>query len=470
MMSGAAPDGARIQPNLTIAALVLAWWVLLAVCVAFAPPTLTELWPAWPWAASAAAVWGVNFLLLAYAIGPPFRVSRPPILATGFALLMTLFGSGSYWATVQLYPAYRVGIERAAWFVAICTAVTLGGCAALTAALCRIGDQRAVHFEWDWSRLGAATYIVFVAAAVGTAITVGRIGYVPILAGDPGSARVDFPEIGGVWYRLSMLGGVSALLVAVQVAARRATLSQYVVGVASLLLVGLYGPRFFVALPLGVALLLWDRVRSRIRLRHALWLVVVVAPLMALVGYWRERAQSVALLSPLGLLVYGTLGEFRDLGWALDYYSLGDRFLHGRTIGSLVVPLLPGPVWQLVGVDKAAIYAQNSATVLADVMGQTTGQRIGAYGELFMNFGWTGALLGSALYGTLLSYLDDRYGQVSAGEVRGVFLAVTIAVAVFAQVGQLNMFTSTLTGFAYPIGIVVLLAACRRIPSGARTP
>jgi hypothetical protein len=310
--------------------------------------------------------------------------------------------------------------------------------------------------------------VVFFAAALGTVVTIGRIGYVPILAGDPGSARVDFPEIGGIWYRLSMLGGVSALLVAVQAAARRAGVSQYAMGIASLGLVGLYGPRFFVALPLGVALLLWDRLRSPIRPRYALWMVVVIAPLMAFVGYWRQQ-QNVALLSPVGLLLYGALGEFRDLGWALDYYGLGDRFLHGGTLGSLIVPLLPAPLWQLVGVDKATIYSHNSATVLADVMGQTTGQRIGAYGEFFMNFGWTGALLGAALYGILLAYLDDRYRRVGADEVRGVLLGLTVAATVFAQVGQLNMFTSTLTGFAYPIGILVVLAARRRVQAGAST-
>jgi len=160
-------------------------------------------------------------------------------------------------------------------------------------------------------------------------------------------------------------------------------------------------------------------------------------------------------------MLYGTLGEFRDIGWALDYYSMGDRFLHGITLGSLLVPLLPSPVWSVVGIDKAAVYSQNSASLLADAMGQTTGQRIGAYGELFINFGWAGAVIGALLYGALVGYLDHRFRQVDRSDVWGVFMALAIATTVFAQVGQLNMFTSTLTGLGYPMALVVLLAGRR---------
>src|SRR2546430_3212163 len=38
------------------------------------------------------------------------------------------------------------------------------------------------------------------------------IGYIPLLRGDPSSLRVEFPAIAGVWFRLSMLGGVVAVL------------------------------------------------------------------------------------------------------------------------------------------------------------------------------------------------------------------------------------------------------------------
>jgi hypothetical protein len=457
--ASAVPVGAR--PTWLVA--VLSWWCALGLIGGIGGPALESVWPGWRLGLGAGAMWGLNLLLLVYGLSAPLRLSRPPVLAAVFALTMTGLGSGSYWATVQLYPWYRVGIERAAWFVATCTAVALLGTVFTGRFLNRFRRPARPLLYWVWPRLAATTYLIFFVAVLGTAMAIRRIGYIPILTGDPTSARVDFPDIAGVWYRLSLLGGVVALLVAVQAAARRATVDQYAVGLASLVMVGLYGPRFFVALPLGVAILLWDRVRTAIRVGRVTLLSLVGAPILAVIGYWREQDPSASLLGPLGLLVYGTLGEFRDLGWALDYYGLGDRFLHGGSLGSLVVPLLPAPVWGVLGIDKAAIYSQSSAAILADAMGQTTGQRIGAYGEFYMNYGWVGAVVGAALYGTLLAYLDDRYRKVDASQVRGVFLALAFAVTIFAQVGQLNMFTSTLTGYGYPLMLVVVLASRRAV-------
>ena len=439
---------------------VLAWWLALAMVAALYGPTLSEIWVGWSSAALAAAVWGLNLLMLRYGIGPPYRLSRLPVVVAGFALLMTLFGSGSYWATIQLYPGYRVGIERAALLVAVCTAITLTVAAGVQRGL-RARGAPAAPLEWDFPRVRVASTVLFVVAMVGTLVTVRRIGYLPILTGDPASARVDFPSLGGVWYRLSMLGGLVALLVAAQAAARRATWRQYVMGIASLLLVGVYGPRFFVALPLGVAVLLWDRVRARIRVFRVALMCLVAIPALTVVGYWRERDPHLGLLGPLGLAFYGTLGEFRDLGWAVDYYGFGDRYLHGATFGSVVVPLLPAPVWQTVGIDKSRIYAQSSASFLADAMGQTTGQRIGVFGEFFMNFGWLGAWFGAAGLGMLVGYLDDRFGRVTAVQVRGLFLSLASATTAFALIGQLDMFTSTLTGVGYPLAVVVLFTARR---------
>jgi hypothetical protein len=225
--------------------------------------------------------------------------------------------------------------------------------------------------------------------------------------------------------------------------------------------VGLYGPRYFVVLPLGVTFLLWDRLRARLSVGRATLLLALAAPVVAMAGLWRNRDVNAAALAPLILPLYGTLTEFRDLGWAMDYYELGDRFVEGATLGSAVVPLLPTPVWRLLGVDKTAIYDQNSAMVVADAMGQTTGQRIGAYGEFYMNFGWYGALVGAVLYGLVLGFLDDRLRRVRSEQPTAVFLGLALAAAVFAQIGQLNVFTSTLTTYGYPLALVVLSAAYR---------
>ena len=422
---------------------------------------LGAVWPSWSLGFVAAAIWGLNLLLLVYGVGRPWSLSSVPFLCAGFALAMTVVGSGNYWAATQLYPAYRAEVERAAYFVAVCTCVSLVAAVIAARYLRRQRKTQNTVLVWDWLRLRLVTYLVFVVALVGTAIALQRIGYVPLFTGDPANTRIEFPVLAGIWYRLSMLGGVVAILVGVQAAARQATLGLYGVGLASLAMVSVYGPRFFVVLPFGVAVLLWNRLRQRLSLGRIAVAAICLLGVVALAGYWRERDASASLLGPIGLVMYFTFVEFRELAWALVHYGAGDRLLAGASFGSAIVPLMPSVLWNVVGIDKAAIYGQSSAAILADEMGTYSGQRIGAYGEFFINFGWTGAILGAALYGVLVAYLDDRFRGVNSDSVRGVFLGLTIAATVFAQIGQLDVFTTTLTGFGYPLALIALLAARR---------
>lgn len=443
---------------------VIGWWItLFVVAVGWGVP-LDDTWPAWREAFWAAAVWGANLLLLYYVAGPPFAFSRLPLLSVTFALLMTLFGSGSYWATVQLFPRYRVPIERAALFTAVCTALSLLGCVGVGRL---VGLRETVarwHYVWDWGRLRVVTYALFAVCAVGTYMSIGKIGYIPAVLGDPESLRVQFPEIAGPWFRLSMLGMVVGLIAGVQICARRANWLVWLVGTLGLGCASLYGNRFFIALPVGAVALLWDRVRGRVSARAVALSLGLGLPTLALLYFWRQHDQSlVSRLGPLGLILYGSLNEFRDLAWTLDYYSGGGHpLVGGTTLGGLIVPLFPSAVWSAVGVAKDSVFAHSNAAVLAQEMGQVTAQRVGIYGELFMNFGWVGAFLGALLYGVLLGYLDRRLLAVRDGAlVRGVLFAVVAAAAVYAQVGQWNMFTAAVTSSCYPVLLLALVTARR---------
>jgi len=459
-----APRLTNARPVRWVVVVGVLWMGLLVVAIGKGS-WLDTAWPGWSRAFWAAAVWGVNGLLLRYGIGPPFEVGRVPVLSLTFALLMTVFGCASYWATVQLYPEYRVEIERAALLVAVCTALSLVTATALL-RLPNAGTGRyAQWFVWNWSRLTAVTYLLFLVAVVGTVLAIKRIGYIPILSGDPESLRIEFPTIGGIWYRLSMLGGVVALLAGIQVCARRASLGLWGIGLISLAMVGLYGPRFFVVLPLGAIVLIWDRVRGRIPWPALGLSFTIVVPVLAALFFVRQRdPEPLAVLGPVGLVLYGTLGEFRDLGWVLDHYEDPARLQHGETMGSVIVPILPTVAWAALGIDKDAIFARNSANILADEMGRDTGQRVGIYGELYMNFGWAGAMVGASLYGLLLGYLDRRFRHLrETGAVSASLVGLAAATTIFAQIGQLNMFTATLVSYGYPILGVAFIAA-RRVP------
>ena len=450
-------NGGAVRP--VIRSVAGLWFVLVVVGVIWGP-WLSQDWQRWSTAFLAIAVWGLNLLVLVLGVRPPYSLLRLPVLSVGFGFLMSVVGSGSYWATTLLFPAYRVNIERAALFVAICTLFSLLGCIAISRVMSDAGQTRPPRYVWDWPRLEAITYVLFGMCLIGTYVSIKKIGYVPIVAGDPESLRVEFPAIAGVWLRLSYLGTVVGLLAAVRICSGGAPLRLWIIGFVALMSASLFGNRFFAAMPIGAAMLLWNQTRARVTLRSLAAALLLGMPVLALIGFWRQQDVGVGLLSPATLILYGSLGEFRDIGWTLDFYSSGHALLHGSTLGGLVVPLLPSPVWTVMGVDKAALFAHSNAAVLAQEMGQVAAQRVGVYGELFMNFGWFGALIGACVYGILIGYLDRRFLKVrDAGMVRGVIIAVIGAAAVYAQVGQWNMFTSTVTSMCYPILLFTLVAA-----------
>ena len=156
---------------------VLAVWVGLLMITAGWSAWLDDVWPAWTVAFVAAAVWGLNVLLVYYMVGPPFTISRIPLLSVVLGFAMTVVGTGSYWATTQLFPLYRVFIERAALFVAACTLMSLIGCIAAVRLVPRRPFSQS-GYGWDWGRLRVITYALFAVCLVGTYMSIQRIGYI----------------------------------------------------------------------------------------------------------------------------------------------------------------------------------------------------------------------------------------------------------------------------------------------------
>ncbi len=446
---------------------MLVFWAILALAAIFQPEALCVAWPEWRDGLLAAALWGVNLLILIYGIGGPFHLGRMPMISAVFSLAMTIVGTGSYRITQLLNPNYHVPIELAAVLVALCTGVSLATCALIQFLLGPLRGGPRLTLKWDWAWLRVITVAITVLVVVSTVMSLRRIGYIPAITGDPTSERVEFPAIAGIWFRLSALGGVSVLMAAVLVTARRASGWTWLAGLVSLTCLGVYGARFYVVYPLAVSLVLWDLVRRRIRLLHLAVVMVPITIVLALLGALRQNSSSIERVSPLGAALYGSFLEFRDLAWAMDYFGAGDRFTHGSTFPGVVVPLLPGKLWSVFGVDKDALFENNSANVMAAAMGTDTGQRIGLYGEFFMNFGWWGSLVGALLYGILVAWIDRRTPGLDPGMVPAVFVAMIAVAAIFAQIGQLNMFTSTITGLAYPLLLVVLVASRRSLPEFA---
>ena len=400
------------------------------------------------------------------AAGRPFRISRAPIATAVFALAMILLGTGSYYATRFLFPEYFAPIEDAL----VLTSIGLFASAAGIGVGRFLWNGKAPLQRWEWHpvKLDVAIYVLLIVCLVGTLAAIHRIGYIPILRGDIREERLAYADQLGFLYMMSVMGVPAMILAGVRRFAFGATAGSNIAIVLGAVCSGLYGPRFFPVLGAATLFLVYDQLRRQIRLwKVALVAGVAIPGLIALAVY---READLPVEAPLVTLSYLSFGEFRDFAWSLQYYEDPAHRVQGETLAGAIVPLLPGKIWSMVGVDKASLYERSSAQVMSELMKVDVGIRIGIVGELYMNFGVAGVLVGMFLFGLLLAVIDSRLRTATVTTSIAPFLALVSVLCVFALVGQLNMFGSSISVFGYPLLAAFVLASTARERSALATP
>ena len=402
---------------------------------------------------------------LVLAAGRPLRVTRAPIAFGLFAFATVVLGTGSVIATRALFPYYTAPIADALWLEGI-------GVSAVAAVVWLAAHLPQRHgrmrFEWSAPRLDALILILGVLAIVSTIGVIREIGYVPLFRGDIREERSDGTLLAGagILLRLSLLSVPVAVLAAVRYLHFGRSSLAVAMFSAGVVCSALYGPRFFPLVAVVTALTLVDQFRRAIRVWQVIVVGAAMVPILIGAAIHRENISEadVSLSSPAITVFYFAFGEFRDFASSLSFFDRPDARLRGETLPSVVVPLLPGKLWRLVGVDKDALYARSSADVMSEYMNVPTGIRIGVVGELYMNFGIPGIVIGMVVLAGVVVMLDRRLLSSTLASPLAPFWALMVVLTTFTLIGQLNMYTSSLSGFGYPL-LVAALVGARRVPS-----
>jgi hypothetical protein len=404
-------------------------------------------------------------LLLMRAAGSPFRVSRPPIALAIFCMAMTTLGSISYLATNFFFPTYFVPIDRALLYAALGIAF-----AALGVWLVNRVPKTTSPAKWEWSQrtFDHVMWALLALTLFGTLVTLARIGYIPIFRGDIRVERLQYTEQAGLFFRLSLLGTPLAMLAGLRwflFGRARSSLLVMLIGLGA---VSLYGPRFFAFLAAGVLFTLYDLYVRRVRLVFAFAAAVAFLVLSFWASVRRESAGAFVFDQPdatrdwrgsVVALGYSTFPEFRDFAWSIEYFdSPGQRRERGLLAGA-VVPLLPGPVWSVLGVNKGALFSNNSATIMQEILQVDVGIRVGLLGELYMMGGAAGIVIGMFVFGLMVGWLDRRLILGGLSDPFTLLAALIALTSIFAMVGIMSMWSSTIVYFGWPLAAAMLLAA-----------
>lgn len=227
---------------------------------------------------------------------------------------------------------------------------------------------------------------------------------------------------------------------------------------------GLSGGRttvFLLGLTLFFYFLIFER-RASIR-PHIIKIGIVLICFMlfsVIVILFRHRD---LLLDPYQLGYAITSLSLDYVSYARILYQFPDGVIFDKSlvINTIIYPAFPQQFWALIGVDKMASWVHPGLEYARLLGGVPTGAalRINTIGELYMDFGLTGVMLGMAFVGLLLAVINSQLTNRPPESPWNLMLCFWLAVFSVGLVGSAELISAHFyEGSAY-VFILVLLAS-----------
>jgi hypothetical protein len=240
------------------------------------------------------------------------------------------------------------------------------------------------------------------------AFLIATVGFIPILAADPGAARYIFTELGSkyYWYDWVRIRGLELLTFSVPLVLfsgviyrRKLDVLIGGLGVLGILVTVQRGPLIsvFVVLMLTISL-----VKGRFPRKYFAYIGILVAAYFGSQLIYLNALSEGADSGAATTAVLSALPEVRDLGWVISV--AGEKRFYGATF---VPPMLPVPG---IATDFKIQYGLGYVT--ERLMGLQEGLRITLPGEGYLNFGPVGFLVIGVGFGILCASLSDLSGVI----------------------------------------------------------
>lgn len=234
------------------------------------------------------------------------------------------------------------------------------------------------------------------------------VGFMPVLAANPGAARYIFTELGSAyhWYDWLRIRGLELLTCSLPLVLfsgliyrRKLDLLIGAVGVLGILVTLERAPLIsvFVVLLLTIGL-----VKGKLPRKYLGYLMILVAAYYGSQFFMLNAIGEGSDSRSARSVFLSALPEVRDLGWVMSV--VGNERFYGVTFVPAMLPV-PG-----IATDFKQHYELGDVT--ARVMGLQEGLRITLPGEGYLNFGALGILVIGVVLGILCASLSDLSGTL----------------------------------------------------------
>ena len=159
-------------------------------------------------------------------------------------------------------------------------------------------------------------------------------------------------------------------------------------------------------------------------------------------------------------IVYTSFGEWREYSYIINkFQNTKTQFLGGKIFYGVVAPVLPKEVYQIIGIDKETLLADNAAEYLGRYFGHYAGIRIGVVGESYVGFGIRGVIVFMMLLGFVFAYVEKKYLILNLNDVR--LSGYVFLLSLFFFLPLLTFINFTTIGIFFGFFLILIMIFCR---------
>ncbi|MHA1753370.1 MAG: O-antigen polysaccharide polymerase Wzy [Candidatus Helarchaeota archaeon] len=311
--------------------------------------------------------------------------------------------------------------------------------------------------------------IFLIAGLTGSAISIGKLGFIPLLSSSYYSisaSRVSeiIPSYAVLLWKCNVIASMMFVYIYLKEDKKRYILFLLIISIIQLFLLDI---RFYAFITILYCLIFYYMTKKDdINIKKLLTIAIVISILMIIsASFAMKRSGSINTIEAsknLNIIqsrvIYRTFNEYRQLIVLMYSY---DDFLYGK--GLLNIPIsFPRPFfWRLfLGLDTDLIRELNSASILAKIKNTKMGLRTGIGGELYVNFGIYGALL-MIFFGMFIKYLDLHMTKYDSSDIRYRFILLFQCINIYFVQGQINTYANLIMFYLY--FYIVLLITSKKV-------
>ncbi len=285
-----------------------------------------------------------------------------------------------------------------------------------------------------------------------TIFSIIKLGFVPILNSSSGNMRL-FGEIGSttIIIRLYKIGVVSSILASIYFFNINKDFKILLVALFSFSFMTIFFVRIYPALIIvSIGLFIFSIIKNK---KYIFLTIGLSLPLLLYLNSsfldYRSSYERQNNISREISHSQATILSFSDDYTILNDFirDYNDEFYYGQTFLAVPVAFIPSQILQVFGIKKLEILHNTSARIVAKFYNSNAeGLRIGLMGELFLNFGYYGAIFMYFL-GLITKKLQYKIEATSQSDFRLGFYYLFFSIILYSIDSQIDAIGVLLSEF-----------------------